>query len=225
MLQGEGQFCAAIDPWGGSHAVERLTQDIATKALAHILEIEALGGMTAAIADGLPKRRIEEAAARTQARIDSGAQTVVGVNRWRVEGDDDVPVLKVDNAAVRRGQLARLQKLRAERDPNATETALEALSRTAETGDGNLLAAALDAARAKATVGEISSALERVWGRHAAQPAVVRGVYAQEAGDDDALARAKAAVERFKTTPSSARTATTAGRRWSPPRSPTSASR
>jgi methylmalonyl-CoA mutase len=198
LLQTEAHFCDTIDPWGGSVLIEQLTHDIATKALDHIAEVEALGGMTAAIAAGLPKRRIEEAAARTQARIDSGAQTVVGVNRYRHEGEDEVPVLKVDNAAVRRGQIARLEQLRAERDPNKTEAALEALSRAAETGDGNLLALSLEAARAKATVGEISSALERVWDRHAATPAIVRGVYGREAEGDGALERAKAAVARFR---------------------------
>jgi methylmalonyl-CoA mutase len=197
LLQTEAHLCDAIDPWGGSYFVERLTSDLAVRALAHIAEIESLGGMAKAIAQGLPKQRIEEAAARTQARIDTGRQAIVGVNAYRPTTDEEVSVLKVDNAAVRNGQLARLARLRGERDPEATEAALEALARCAETGEGNLLAFALQAARAKATVGEISYALERVWGRYAAIPHTVRGVYAGEAGADDAVERAREAVRAF----------------------------
>jgi methylmalonyl-CoA mutase len=198
LLETEAHLCDTIDPWGGSFFVERLTHDLAVRALEHIAEVDAAGGMAAAIAQGLPQRRIEEAATRTQARIDSGRQTVLGVNRNRPETDAEAPVLKVDNAAVRKGQIERLDRLRAERDATVTEVALEALSRSAETGEGNLLALALDAARAKATVGEISLALERVWGRHAATPRVLTGVYRREAGADDRVARARAAVAAFK---------------------------
>jgi methylmalonyl-CoA mutase len=198
LLQTEAHLCDAIDPWGGSWFVERLTHDLAARALDHIAEVDALGGMAKAIAAGLPKQRIEEAAARTQARIDTGRQTILGVNAYRPEADEDAPILKVDNAAVRKSQIERLAKLRAERDSEAAEAALEALSRCAETGEGNLLAFAVDAARAKATVGEMSLALERTWSRHAAEPHTVRGVYAKEAGRDGAVARAKAAVAAFK---------------------------
>jgi len=163
FLQTEAHLCDTIDPWGGSYYVERLTHDLAARALDHIEEVEALGGMSKAIEQGMTKLRIEESAAKIQARIDSGQQTIVGVNKFRLDEDEDVPVLKVDNAAVRKAQIARLEQLRAERDPAATEAALEALTACAKTGEGNLLACAIDAARAKATVGEISDALERVW--------------------------------------------------------------
>ena len=178
FLQTEGKHAAQIDPWGGSYYVERLTHDLADKALAHIREVEALGGMAAAIEAGIPKLRIEESAARTQARIDSGAQTVVGVNKYLSNEKDDIPILKVDNDKVRAGQIARIQKLKADRDTEATMAALDALTKCADTGEGNLLALAVDAARKKATVGEISYALEKVWGRYEAKPAGVTGVYA-----------------------------------------------
>src|SRR5947207_4915820 len=156
FLQAESGQTRVIDPWGGSYYVERLTADLAARALTHIAEVEALGGMAKAIEDGLPKRRIEEASARTQARIDAGIQSVVGVNRYRPEGPDEIPVLKVDNTAVREQQLAKLARVRAERDPAAVEAALTALTNGAA-GDGNLLALSVEAARAKATVGEISA--------------------------------------------------------------------
>ncbi|MDB2438994.1 methylmalonyl-CoA mutase [Hellea sp.] len=177
FLQTEGKHCDQIDPWGGSFYVERLTHDLAAKALAHIEEVEALGGMAAAIEAGIPKLRIEESAARTQARIDSGAQTVVGVNKYLSDEKDDIPILKVDNDKVRNGQIARINQLKADRDTGATMAALDALTKSADTGNGNLLALAVDAARKKATVGEISSALEKVWGRYEAKPAGVTGVY------------------------------------------------
>ena len=177
FLQTEGKHCAQIDPWGGSYYVERLTHDLAARALAHIEEVESLGGMAAAIEAGIPKLRIEESAARTQARIDSGAQTVVGVNKYLSDEKDDIPILKVDNDAVRNGQIARINQLKADRDTNTTMAALDALTKTADTGQGNLLALAVDAARKKATVGEISYALEKVWGRYEAKPAGVTGVY------------------------------------------------
>lgn len=177
FLQTEGKHCEQIDPWGGSYYVERLTHDLAAKALAHIEEVEALGGMAAAIDAGIPKLRIEESAARTQARIDSGAQTVVGVNKYLSDEKDDIPILKVDNEKVRAGQIARIHQLKTDRDTDATMSALDALTKSADTGEGNLLALAVDAARKMATVGEISSALEKVYGRYEAKPAGVTGVY------------------------------------------------
>ncbi|WP_066361692.1 methylmalonyl-CoA mutase [Herbidospora mongoliensis] len=181
VLQQESGTTRVIDPWGGSYYVERLTEELAEKAWAHIQEVEEAGGMARAIDLGLPKLRIEEAAARTQARIDSGRQPVIGVNKYRPEADEPLDVLKVDNSSVRKQQLAKLERLRDERDPSAVETALEALTKAAA-GSGNLLALAVDAARAKATVGEISDALEKVFGRHEARIRTISGVYRQEAG-------------------------------------------
>jgi methylmalonyl-CoA mutase len=197
FLQMESGATKVADPWGGSYYVERLTYDLARRAMAHIEEVEALGGMAKAIDQGLPKLRIEEAAARTQARIDSGRQTVVGVNRYRPEVADDIPVLKVDNSAVRAAQLEKLARLKAERDPAALEAALKALEDGAR-GDGNLLALAVDAARAKATVGEISMAMEKVFGRHRAEIRSIQGVYVAESGSDGAIAKARAMVEAFE---------------------------
>ena len=177
FLQTEAGHTACADPWGGSHYVERLTHDLAARARLHMAEIEALGGMAAAIEAGIPKLRIEEAAARTQARIDSGAQTVVGVNRYAPDSPDNIPILTVDNDAVRNGQIARLKQLRADRDTDSVMDALDALTRAADTGEGNVLALAVAAASKLATVGEISSALEKVYGRYAAKPSGVSGVY------------------------------------------------
>ena len=196
LLAGEAHLCDAIDPWGGSHYVERLTHDLAARALDHIAEIDALGGMAKAIEAGIPKLRIEEAAARTQAQIDSGRQTITGVNKFRLEEEEDVPVLKVDNYLVRKQQIEKLERLRAERDPAAVEAALEALSRGAE-GDGNLLALCVEAARAKATVGEMSDAMERAFSRHVAKIKGVTGVYGAAAGEDDKVKRAKALAETY----------------------------
>src|SRR5215831_13927334 len=181
FIQQETGTCHTIDPWGGSHYVERLTYELVRKAQAHIAEVEELGGMAKAIAAGIPKMRIEEASARTQARIDSGAQTIVGVNKYRVTAEADIEVLKVDNGSVRESQLAKLTRLKSERDPAGVAAALAALAAAARSGDGNLLERAVAAARAKATVGEISEAMERVWGRHRAQTRTVSGVYASEA--------------------------------------------
>jgi len=182
FIQQETGTCRVIDPWGGSHYVERLTYDLVRKAEAHIAEVESLGGMAKAIAAGIPKMRIEEASARTQARIDSGAQIIVGTNKYRVSGEADIEVLKVDNGAVRDSQIAKLARLKAERDPAAVAAALAALTETARTGEGNLLELAVNAARAKATVGEISDALEQVWSRHRADIRIVSGVYSTESG-------------------------------------------
>jgi methylmalonyl-CoA mutase len=196
FLQLESGQTRVVDPWGGSYYIERLTADLAERALIHIAEVEALGGMAKAIEDGLPKRRIEEASARTQARIDAGIQSVVGVNRYRPDGADEIPVLKVDNTAVRERQLAKLKKLKAERDPAAVEAALTALTNGAA-GGGNLLALAVEAARAHATVGEMSDALERVFNRHKARADAVKGVYLKESGVTPTAARAKQMVEAF----------------------------
>ncbi|MFP3921449.1 MAG: methylmalonyl-CoA mutase, partial [Dichotomicrobium sp.] len=187
-----------IDPWGGSYYVERLTHDLAERARAHLREVEELGGMAKAIEAGVPKMRIEEAAARTQARIDSGKQTIVGVNRYRPEADAEIDVLKVDNTAVRNQQLAKLERLRAERDEQAVKQALDALKTCAGTGDGNLLALAVEAARAHATVGEMTGAMEAVWGRHQADTRTISGVYREEIGQmDDAVRKVQAMADDF----------------------------
>ncbi|GIJ59594.1 methylmalonyl-CoA mutase [Virgisporangium aurantiacum] len=197
VLQHESGTTKVIDPWGGSFYVERLTADLAARAWEHIEEVEAAGGMARAIDEGIPKLRIEEAAARTQARIDSGRQPVIGVNRYRPEADEPIEVLKVDNASVRAQQVAKLKRLRAERDAAACSAALDALTAAAESGDGNLLALAVDAARAKATVGEISDALEKVYGRHAAQIRTITGVYRDEAGPATNIEKVRAATDAF----------------------------
>jgi methylmalonyl-CoA mutase len=196
FLQSESGATRVIDPWGGSYYVERLTYELAVRALGHIAEVEALGGMARAIGEGLPKRRIEEAAARTQGRIDSGRQTLVGVNRHVVEGADDIPILTVDNSAVLASQLDKLTTLKAQRDPAAVEQALSALE-TGAHGNANLLALCVEAARAHATVGEMSLAMERAFGRHQARPEVVHGVYAAEVGPAPKVARARAMVAAF----------------------------
>jgi methylmalonyl-CoA mutase len=211
FLQQESGITRIIDPWGGSFHVERLTADLAAKASEHIGEVEALGGMTRAIEAGVPKLRIEEAAARTQARIDSGRQAVIGVNKYRVgpASDDAIEVRRVDNAAVREHQIGKLRRLRAERDASAVEQALAALTRGAAGGPGspgspgggnaNLLALAIDAARAKATVGEISMALEKVFGRHRADVKTISGVYKREFyAIGDAVGRVLASVAQFE---------------------------
>ncbi|AVA20752.1 MULTISPECIES: methylmalonyl-CoA mutase [unclassified Rhizobium] len=199
LLQKESGTTGIIDPWGGSAYVERLTHDLAARALTHIEEVEALGGMAKAIEKGIPKLRIEEAAARTQARIDSGHQTVVGVNFSRPERDIEVDVLKVDNSEVRARQLSKLQQLKGTRETTAVETALEALTDAARNGTGNLLDFAVKAARARATVGEISLALEKAYGRHVAEIRTISGVYRKEVGTADPLFnKAVAKVETFR---------------------------
>jgi methylmalonyl-CoA mutase len=197
FLQQESGTTGIIDPWGGSCYVERLTADLAERAERHIAEIEQLGGMAKALETGLPKRRIEEAAARTQARIDSGEQMVVGVNRYRLDDEPPLDVLKVDNSAVRALQIAKLSRLKAERDGKAVEAALAALSEGVARGE-NLLALAVDAARAKATVGEISAALERAFGRHVAVAKAVSGVYESAFDEKDLrMAHAREVVAAF----------------------------
>ena len=182
FLQQESGTTRIVDPWGGSFYVERLTAELAAKAWGHISEVEELGGMAKAIEAGIPKLRIEEAAAKTQARIDSGQQSVIGVNKYRPADESAIDVLKVDNSAVRQLQIDKLARLKHERDPKAVEEALAALTRAADGGNGNLLALAVDAARAKATVGEISLALEKVFGRHRAEIKSISGVYRKEVG-------------------------------------------
>ncbi|UUX48423.1 methylmalonyl-CoA mutase [Nisaea acidiphila] len=199
LIQQETGTCNVIDPWGGSYYVERLTHDLAQRAWAHIEEVESFGGMAKAIEAGIPKMRIEEAAARTQARIDSGRQTIVGVNKYRIDEPENVEVLKVDNQSVRRQQLEKLERLRAERDETETRKMLDRLTESASSGEGNLLALAVDAARARATVGEISDALEKVYGRHVAEVKTVSGVYASEVGKGaDAVEEVRKAVDAFE---------------------------
>ena len=202
LIQQESGTCRTIDPWAGSAYVERLTHDLAQRAWEHIEEVEAAGGMAKAIEAGIPKMRIEEAAARTQARIDAGHQPVVGVNLYVVAEDEPFEVRKVDNSAVRAGQVAKLERLRAERDEAACQAALDHLTAAARDSDGtlatNLLALAIDAARAKATVGEMSMAMEKVFGRYTAQIRTIGGVYSAEAGDDELVKRAQALVVEFE---------------------------
>ncbi|MCF6110196.1 methylmalonyl-CoA mutase [Mesorhizobium muleiense] len=197
ILQKESGTTRIIDPWGGSAYLERLTHDLTARALAHIEEVESLGGMAAATEKNIPKLRIEEAAARTQARIDSGEQILVGVNAYRPETDIKVDVLKIDNAEVRARQLSKLQRLKGTRDVGAVESALSALSRAAESGE-NLLEFAIRAARANATVGEISLALEKVFGRHVASVQTISGVYRKALGDNPAVDRLQDKIVAFE---------------------------
>ncbi|MDP6284142.1 MAG: methylmalonyl-CoA mutase [Acidimicrobiales bacterium] len=198
FLQQESGTTSVIDPWGGSYFVEKLTRDLADKALAHIEEVEQMGGMAAAIEAGIPKMRIEEAAARTQARIDSGRQVVVGVNKYRADHEEAVDVLRIDNAEVKASQIAKLKQLKEDRDPDRVEKSLAALTKAADTGEGNLLALAIEAGRAKATVGEISLALELVYGRHKAEIRSISGVYGSEVGEEtDTVRTVRNLVDEF----------------------------
>jgi methylmalonyl-CoA mutase len=200
FLQQESGTTRIIDPWGGSFYVERLTAELATKAWEHISEIEELGGMAKAVEAGIPKLRIEEAAARTQARIDAGRQSVIGVNKYRPQAEAPIDVLKVDNSAVRQLQIEKLDRLKRERDAGTVEAALAALTRAADRGNANLLALAIDAARAKATVGEISLALEKVFGRHRAEIRAISGVYRREVSAmSNAADRVLKSVAEFET--------------------------
>jgi methylmalonyl-CoA mutase len=198
FLQQESGTTRIIDPWGGSYYVERLTYDLAQKAWAHIQEVESLGGMAKAIEAGIPKLKIEEAAARTQARIDSGHQKIIGVNSFKSTDEASIDILKVDNAAVRASQIEKLNRLKADRNQADVDAALNALSQGAA-GNGNLLDLAVKAARAKATVGEISDALEKVWGRHRAEIKSISGVYKREVGmASPAVEKVRTLVERFE---------------------------
>ena len=197
-LQQETGICSVVDPFGGSYYVEYLTAELLRKARAHLDEVEKMGGMTKAIEAGIPKLRIEEAAARRQARIDSGRETIVGLNKHRLEQEAPLDILEVDNTAVRESQVKRLAELRAKRDGAAVKAALAALTESARTGEGNLLALAVTAARARATLGEISDALEEVYGRYSAQIRSISGVYGQEFGDDKTVTRIRELMTKFE---------------------------
>ncbi len=199
FIQNETDTCNIIDPWGGSFYVESLTASLVEKARAHMKEIEELGGMARAIEAGVPKMRIEEAAARTQARIDSKEQTIIGVNKFRPDFKEDIPVLKVDNRAVREAQIDRLKKLREDRNQSQVDSALGALTSAAESGEGNLLDLAVKAARVKATVGEISMALEKVYGRHQATVTTIQGVYKDSyEKDKDKVQKVEEKIKKFE---------------------------
>ncbi|WP_338777011.1 methylmalonyl-CoA mutase [Metabacillus sp. FJAT-52054] len=197
-LQEETGICSVIDPWGGSYYVESLTNDLMERAWSLIEEVEELGGMAKAIETGLPKMRIEEAAARRQARIDSGMETIVGVNRFRLEKEDDLDVLNIDNTEVRNKQIERLQKLKADRDEAKTEQSLNAITKSAETGEGNLLELAVEAARNRATLGEISFAIERISKRHQAVIRSVSGVYSSEYSNEEEISSVRKAADEFQ---------------------------
>ena len=197
LLQEETGICRVVDPWGGSYYVESLTDQVARKAWTLIEEVEKLGGMTRATETGLPKMRIEEAAAKRQARIDSGRETIVGVNKYAVSSEQEIDVLVVDNAAVREKQLARLAEVRARRNSKEVEVALNALTRCAETGEGNLLDLAVSAARKRATLGEISGALEKVFGRYQAVQHTISGVYSAESRQDGDFVKARKLTDDF----------------------------
>lgn len=197
FLQQETNICKVVDPWGGSYYVEYLTEQIAQKAWALIEEVEKLGGMTKAIEAGIPKMRIEEAAARKQARIDSGKDIIVGVNAYQTNEKTNIDILEVDNTKVRTQQIERLDKLKAERDPSAVEQALNALTEAAQSGKGNLLGLSINAARVRATLGEISSALEKVFGRHQATHRSIAGVYSKEISMDKDFTKARELADKF----------------------------
>ncbi|WCL47795.1 methylmalonyl-CoA mutase [Leptospira sp. GIMC2001] len=196
-LQEETNICKVVDPWAGSYYVEKLTHDIAHKAWELIEEVEKLGGMAKAIETGIPKMRIEEAAARKQARIDSGKDVIVGVNKYRLAKEDPIDILDIDNTAVRNAQLERLAKLKKERDPQAVEAALNAITSASETGKGNLLELAVDAARKRATLGEISYAMEKVFGRYKAVIRSISGVYSSEISEDSSFLDARNLADEF----------------------------
>jgi methylmalonyl-CoA mutase len=198
FLQEEAGTCDSIDPWGGSYFVEKLTDDLIARVREHLAEIENLGGMAKAIEAGIPKLHIEAAAARTQARIDAGEQILVGLNAFKTDEETKIDILTVDNSAVRTTQIEKLAKLRRNRNSVTVHSTLDALSDVARTGQGNLLAASIEAARAKATLGEISKALEDIWGRHAATPTISKGVYEATPKDLEQIRVTKRAVEAFK---------------------------
>ncbi len=197
-IQDETSVCKVVDPWGGSYYVEALTDELIRRAWAHIQEVEALGGMSKAIDTGLPKMRIEEASARRQAHIDSGKEKIVGLNYYPLEHEDPLDILEVDNTAVREAQIARLKKLRANRDSAKVEKCLAAITKSMETGEGNLLELAVEAARARASLGEISDAIEKVCGRHKAIVRSISGVYMSEFSDDDIINEVRRATDAFE---------------------------
>ena len=196
-LQEETNICRVVDPWAGSYYIETLTHEIAHKAWANIQEVEKLGGMAKAIESGVPKMRIEEASARKQSRIDSNVDTIVGINKYRLDHEDPIETLEIDNTAVRNAQIERLKKLRAERDSAAVEAALNALTHCAETGEGNLLELSIDAARKRASLGEISYALEKVYGRYKAKINLISNVYSSQTKESDSFKKAQALTDEF----------------------------
>lgn len=196
-IQEETNICRVVDPWAGSYYVETLTHEIAHRAWAHIQEIEKLGGMAKAIESGVPKMRIEEASARKQSRIDSNIDTILGVNKYRLDHEDSIETLEIDNTAVRQAQLDRLAKLRANRDSEAVQKALDALTECARTGQGNLLELSIDAARKRASLGEISYALEKVYGRYKAKINLISNVYSTQTKDTDEFQQVKAMTDYF----------------------------
>ena len=196
-IQEETNICRVVDPWAGSYYVESLTHELAHRAWAHIQEVEKLGGMAKAIESGVPKMRIEEASARKQSRIDSNVDTIVGINKYRLDHEDPIETLEIDNTAVRKAQIERLQKLRAERDSAAVEAALDALTHCAETGEGNLLELSIDAARKRASLGEISYALEKVYGRYKAKINLISNVYSSQTKESDNFKKAQALTDEF----------------------------
>ncbi|MCA9949197.1 MAG: methylmalonyl-CoA mutase, partial [Anaerolineales bacterium] len=198
FLQHETGITRTVDPWAGSYYVETLTDELTRRAWAHIEEVESLGGMAKALETGLPKMRIEEAAARRQAHIDSRQETIVGLNKYRLEHEEPIDILEVDNTAVRQSQIERLQKLRANRDETHVLHTLDALTQSAATGEGNLLELAVDAARARASLGEISDALEKVWGRHKAMIRSISGVYSSEFGSENEVERVRQMADEFE---------------------------
>ena len=197
-IQDETRVCKVVDPWGGSYYVEALTDELIKRAWGHIQEVEKLGGMAKAIETGLPKMRIEEAAARRQARIDSGRENIVGLNYMQLEHEDAIDILEVDNTAVREAQIARLNKLRANRDNAKVQQCLDAITKSVETGEGNLLELAVEAARARASLGEISMAVEKVCGRHKAVIRSISGVYSKESSDTAAIERVRKMTDEFE---------------------------
>jgi methylmalonyl-CoA mutase len=196
-LQEETYICKSVDPWGGSYYVEYLTNEIAQKAWQLIQEVEELGGMAKAIETGIPKMRIEEASARKQAKIDSGKEVIVGVNKYRLEKEDPIETLEVDNTAVREAQIRRLNELKANRDNAAVQKALDAITKACETGEGNLLELAIDAAAKRASLGEISFAMEKIYGRYKANIRMISGVYSSETNDDGQFKEAKRLADLF----------------------------
>ncbi len=196
-LQEETDICRVVDPWAGSYYIETLTHELAHRAWGHIMEVEKLGGMAKAIESGVPKMRIEEASARKQSRIDSNVDTIVGINKYRLAHEDPIETLEVDNTAVRKAQIERLAKLRAERDNDAVNAALDALTRCAETGEGNLLELSIDAARKRASLGEISYALEKVFGRYKAKINLISNVYSSQTKESDAFKKAQELTDKF----------------------------
>ena len=197
-IQDETKVCKVIDPWGGSYYVEALTNELVKSAWGHIMEVEELGGMSKAIETGLPKMRIEEASARRQARIDSASEKIIGVNAWKLDREDPIDILEVDNSAVRQAQIERLKKLRANRDPEKVQHWLDAITRSMETGEGNLLELAVEAARSRASLGEISDAVEKASGRHKAVIRSISGIYSSEFSDSEIIEEVRQMTDEFE---------------------------